>query len=170
MDNGLFATYTNIFFIPMDDFGVRLLRIITVPNWPERIMKGLFKPEVRSYGRGSFTYDAYDNGVYFLSFLDGDLWRLFRFREAILDREGSFRVVCFQEQIPFLKTTGVGFVVIQMDKGGKLRTDPHRHILKYRRSGCVGLQFYRLLIRYAEFFRIFRCKMDVAFGHNDTLI
>ena len=103
MDNGLFATYTNIFFIPMDAFGVRLLRIITVPNWPERIMKGLFKPEVRSYGRGSFTYDAYDNGVYFLSFLDGDLWRLFRFREAILDREGSFLVICFQEQIPFLK-------------------------------------------------------------------
>jgi hypothetical protein len=66
-------------------------------------MKGLFKPEVRSYGRGSFTYDAYDNGIYFLSFLDSDLWRLFRFREAILDREGTFRVVCFQEQIPFLK-------------------------------------------------------------------
>ena len=66
-------------------------------------MKGLFMPEVRSYGRGSFTYDAYDNGVYFLSFLDGDLWRLFRVREAILDREGSFRVICFQEQIPFLK-------------------------------------------------------------------
>jgi hypothetical protein len=103
MDNGLFATYTSIFFIPMDAFGVRLLRIITVPNWPERIMKGLFKPEVRSYGRGSFTYDAYDNGVYFLSFLDGDLWRLFRFREAILDRKCIFRVVCFQEQIPFLK-------------------------------------------------------------------
>ena len=66
-------------------------------------MKGLFKPEVRSYGRGSFTYDAYENGIYSLSFLDGDLWRLFRFREAILDREGSFRVVCFQEQMPFLK-------------------------------------------------------------------
>ena len=103
MDNGLFATYTNIFFIPMDAFGIRLLRIITVPNWLERIMKGLFKPEVRSYGRGSFIYDAYDNGVYYLSFLDGDLWRLFRFREAIMDREGSFRVVCFPEQISFLK-------------------------------------------------------------------
>ena len=103
MDNGLFATYTNIFFIPMDVFGVRLLRIITVPNWPERIMKGLFKPEVRSYGRGSFTYDAYDNGIYFLSFLDGDLWRLFRFREAILSREGNFCVYCFHEQVDFLR-------------------------------------------------------------------
>ena len=101
MDNGLFATYTNIFFIPMDAFGVRLLRIITVPNWPERIMKGLFKTEVRSYGRGSFTYDAYDNGVYYLSFLDGDLWRLFRFREAILSREGNFCVYCFHEQVDF---------------------------------------------------------------------
>lgn len=103
MDTGLFATYTNIFFVPMDDFGVRLLRILALPNWYERLQQGLFKREVRSFGKGSFTYDAYQNGIFFLSFLDGDLWRLFRFREAFLDREGSFRVVCFQEQIPFLK-------------------------------------------------------------------
>lgn len=28
----------------------------------------------------------------------------FPVREATLDREGSFRVVCLQEQIPFLKS------------------------------------------------------------------
>ena len=67
-------------------------------------MKGLFKPEVRSYGRGSFTYDAYDNGIYFLSFLDSDLWRLFRFREAVLgDPSSKYRIICFPEQMPFLK-------------------------------------------------------------------
>ena len=103
MDNGLFATYTNIFFIPMDVFGVRLLRIITVPNWSERIMKGLFKPEVRSYGRGSFTYDAHENGEFQFSFLDGNIWRLFRFREAILNREGKFKIICYPEQLPFLR-------------------------------------------------------------------
>ena len=62
-------------------------------------MKGLFKPAVHSYGRGSFTYDTYDNGIYYLPFLDSNLWRIFRFREAILRREGSFRVVCFPEQV-----------------------------------------------------------------------
>ena len=103
MDNGLFATYTNIFFIPMDDFGVRLLRILTLTNWYERLQQGLFKWEVRSFGKGSFTYDAYQNGIFFLSFLDGDLWRLFRFREAILSREGNFCVYCFHEQVDFLR-------------------------------------------------------------------
>ena len=103
MDNGLFATYTNIFFIPMDDFGVRLLRILTLPNWYERLQQGLFKREVRSFGKGSFAYDAYQNGVFCLSFLDGDLWRLFRFREAILKREGNFCVYCFHEQVDFLR-------------------------------------------------------------------
>ena len=103
MDNGLFATYTNIFFIPMDDFGVRLLRILTLTNWYERLQQGLFKREVRSFGKGSFTYDAYQNGIFFLSFLDGDLWRLFRFREAILSREGNFCVYCFHEQVDFLR-------------------------------------------------------------------
>ena len=38
-----------------------------------------------------------------LSFLDGDISRLFRFREAILDRTGKFKIICFPEQIPFLK-------------------------------------------------------------------
>lgn len=103
MDNGLFATYTNIFFVPMDDFGVRLLRILTLPDWYERLQQGLFKREVRSFGKGSFTYDAYQNGIFCLSFLDGDLWRLFRFREAILSREGNFCVYCFHEQVDFLR-------------------------------------------------------------------
>ena len=103
MDNGLFATYTNIFFISMDDFGVRLLRILTLPTWYERLQQGLFRREVRSFGKGSFTYDAYQNGIFSLSFLDGDLWRLFRFREAILSREGNFCVYCFHEQVDFLR-------------------------------------------------------------------
>ena len=40
MDNGLFTTYT------------------TLPNWYERLQQGLFKREVRSFGKGSFTYYA----------------------------------------------------------------------------------------------------------------
>ena len=103
MDNGLFHTYKDIFFIPMDDFGARLLWVLTTWNWQERILNALFDPKVRSYNRGSFTYDAHENGEFQFSFLDGHIWRLFRFREAILNREGKFKIICYPEQLPFLR-------------------------------------------------------------------
>ena len=53
---------------------------------------------------GSFTYDARVDGVYILSFLDSNLWRLFRFREAILgDPSSKYRIICFPAQMPFLR-------------------------------------------------------------------
>ena len=103
LDNGLFKTYQNIFFVSLNEFGIRLLRILTRWSWKERILSYLFRNGGRSYGRGSFTYDAYIDGVYQLSFLDGDICRLFRFREAILDREGKYQVVCYQEQAEFVR-------------------------------------------------------------------
>ena len=33
----------------------------------------------------------------------GISWRLFRFREAILNREGKFKIICYPEQLPFLR-------------------------------------------------------------------
>ena len=45
MDNGLFHTYKDIFFIPMDDFGVRLLRVLTTWNWQERILMPCLIPK-----------------------------------------------------------------------------------------------------------------------------
>ena len=54
---------------------------------------------------GSFTYDALTDGMYTLSFLDSNLWRLFRFREAVLgDPSLKCRIICFPEQVPFLKS------------------------------------------------------------------
>ena len=103
MDNGLFSVYKNIFFVPQNEFGVKLLRVLTTPDWKERILESLFEDENRSYGRGTFTYDAYVDGVFEFSFLDGDISRLFRFREAILDRDGKFRIICYPEQMAFLK-------------------------------------------------------------------
>jgi hypothetical protein len=102
---GLFEIYRDIFFVPMDSFGTQLLRILTTQNWRERILRALFKREERSFDMGSFTYDACVDGVYTLSFLDSNLWRLFRFREAVLgDPSLKCRIICFPEQVPFLKS------------------------------------------------------------------
>ena len=103
LDNGLFTVYKNIFFVPQNEFGVKLLRVLTTPDWKEKILEWAFDDDDRSYDRGIFTYDAYIDGVFEFSFLDGDLARLFRFREAILDREGEYRIICYPEQIPFLQ-------------------------------------------------------------------
>ena len=103
LSNGLFSVYKNIFFVPQNEFGIKLLRVLTTPDWKEQILEGLFEDDDRSYDRGNFTYDAYTDGIFQLSFLDGDISRLFRFREAILDREGKFKVICYPEQVSFLQ-------------------------------------------------------------------
>ena len=95
------SVYRHIHFVPLDGFGIRLLRILTHSN-PDGILSLLFPPELRSMGQGVFEYDAYIDGVYVLSHLDGDVARLIRFREAIEGQRGRFEVVCFAEQKQFL--------------------------------------------------------------------
>lgn len=52
------AIYRNLYFIPMDEHGIRQLRLMTVPEWKERLLELLFDPDVRTYDRGLFEYDA----------------------------------------------------------------------------------------------------------------
>lgn len=93
--------YQHIHFIPMNSFGVRLLRILTVPDWHEKLMQLLFDEEDRSYNQGTFEYDAVENGICMFSFLDSDIVRLSRFRSAVSDR--AYEILCFLDQVSFLR-------------------------------------------------------------------
>ncbi len=103
------AIYKSIHFIPLNEIGMRQLCLLTIPNWKEQLLDLLFEEEQRSYERGAFEYDAYVDGVYVLSHLDGDLGRLRRFKEAI-DEEiekgranaEQYEVLCFEDQVVFL--------------------------------------------------------------------
>lgn len=97
------SIYRHIYFIPMDGDGIRQLRLMTVPDWKEKLLDLLFDPEVRSYDRGLFEYDACMDGVYILSHLDGDIARLIRFREAVENQKGQFEVLCLPYQAQFLR-------------------------------------------------------------------
>lgn len=97
------SIYRHIHFIPMDSDGIHQLRILSVPDWKEKLLDLLFEPEVRSYDRGLFEYDACVDGAYILSHLDGDIARLIRFREAIAGRNDQFEVLGFPHQTQFLK-------------------------------------------------------------------
>ena len=66
-------------------------------------MKFFFDDDVRSYNKGAFEYDAAVDGRYVLSFLDGDIARLMRFRDAIRNYLVKSEVLCYTEQTPFLQ-------------------------------------------------------------------
>ena len=97
------SIYQHVHFVPLNEFGASLLRLLTIENWNNRLMDLLFDADVRSYGRGTLEYDAYIDGKYVLSHLDGDLARLIRFREAIRIQNGVFEVLCFPEQMQLLR-------------------------------------------------------------------
>ena len=97
------AIYRNLYFIPMDEHGIRQLRLMTVPDWKERLLELLFDPEVRTYDRGLFEYDAKIDDAYVFSHLDGDLARLVRFKEAVENQCGNYEVLCYPYQMAFIR-------------------------------------------------------------------
>ena len=80
------------------------MKIFGAPNWKEKLLDALFEPEVRSYDRGAFEYDALIEGKYVYSFLDGDLARLTRLKLALEDGERQVVVACYPHQLTLLES------------------------------------------------------------------
>ena len=97
------SIYRHVYYIPLLEAGIRQLAIMKLPNWNEALLDLLFEPDTRSYNKGRFEYDAFIDGVYVLSHLDGDIARLIRFRDAIQNQQGHFEVLCYPHQVRFLR-------------------------------------------------------------------
>ena len=95
--------YTRIHFIPLNQYGTRLLKLLILPDWNEKLLAALFEPGQRSYNRGSMEYDAVVGGRKILSHLDSDIARLIRFREAQNFKTEPADVICYPWQTGFLK-------------------------------------------------------------------
>ncbi len=106
--------YPHIHFIPADRQGVRLLRLLTLPDWNERLLSAVFPHEWRLTGPGSFECDARHEGRFILSHLDGDIARLIRFRQALENGAGPFEVLCFPWQAAFLREYLGGAVPLRL--------------------------------------------------------
>jgi len=108
--------YQHIHFIPLDQDGIRLMKILTTPDWNEKILSVLFTPEMRPAGYGFMEYDAYWNKTYIYSHLDSDIARLVRFKEALVTQEDQFEVLCYSWQTVFLeKYLGERVVIKQLE-------------------------------------------------------
>jgi hypothetical protein len=95
--------YTQVHFAPLNANGARLIKMLVLPDWNEKLLGALFAPGERSYNKGAMEYDAVVNGKKILSHLDGDIARLIRFREALGFRPEPAEVLCYPWQVCFLQ-------------------------------------------------------------------
>ena len=95
--------YQSIHFIPMNRDGIDLIKILTLPDWHEKLMGVLFKSNMRPKGYGSIEFDAYWDGKYYYSHIDSDIARLIRFSEALPAHDKPFEILCLTWQVEFLK-------------------------------------------------------------------
>lgn len=83
----------------MNEFGARQFKIFNIHNRKEKLLKALFKPETRSYDKGSFEYDALVDDIFKYSFLDGDIARLVRIKMVVDDGDKKNEIMCFPHQL-----------------------------------------------------------------------
>ena len=93
-----------VHYIPTNDFGIRLLKILITPDWKEKLLDLVFDYEERGKDTNRIECDAIENGVYVLSFLDGDIVRLNRARTTLKnDPTIKLEIICFYEQGKFVQ-------------------------------------------------------------------
>lgn len=94
--------YQSMHFIPMDESGTKLLQIMMLKNWDQKLLRLIFEsrymPKVKE-----FNYDARINDVYVLSFFDSDIIKLASFYKTVEQEKYKWEVACFDSQLPFLR-------------------------------------------------------------------
>ena len=105
--------YNKIHFVPLNKNGVDLVKILTLPDWHEKLMSVLFSSKTRMRGYDSIEYDAYQDDKYYYSYFDGDIARLIRFKGSLQSRMQSFEILCFPWQAKFLNDYLSGSVTIK---------------------------------------------------------
>lgn len=95
--------YQHIHYIPMNDQGMRMLRILTLPDWNEQMLSVVFPPEWRLPTPSTMECDAKRDTSLILSHLDGDIARLVRLRQALEHSQVPFEVLCYPWQSLFLR-------------------------------------------------------------------
>ncbi len=115
--------YKHIHFIPLSDTGIRLLKIICLPEVQRSLLNILFESDSIANGLGLFEYDAYVNQKYILSHLDGDVTRLIRFKEALLSNRYDSEVVCFDFQADYVNAFLAGLATVKVIEMSLVETE-----------------------------------------------
>lgn len=97
-------TYKNIHFVTFDKGGKIQLKILMTENWQEKCRKVLFDQNVLLDDHSSVDADAKIDNTYVLSFIDGDIGRLKKFKSvSMIMPSYQFQVICFPWQEEMVK-------------------------------------------------------------------
>ena len=95
--------YQHLHFVPMNEFGMKLLQIITMKSWKIKLREAIYDDAPTSVVRG-LEHDALIDGEYHFSHLDGDMCRLLWFRRTLRKwPDKKFVLACYPEQVPYLE-------------------------------------------------------------------
>ena len=89
-----------MYFIPLSEIGIRLLRFFAVDNWTEILHNSLFYDWNCHFDAPCYRKN---DGEYRYSFLDSNIARLITFKRKASKYELSFSIYCFPHQVSFLQ-------------------------------------------------------------------
>lgn len=123
-------TYTNIYYITLDEEGLYQLNLLIQNNWYDAICNSIFPKSFLDVSYKSIDCDAYDkkNNKYIIIFLDGNIGRLKRFKEASYDSNNKFEVVCFDWQKEMVENyigDNANLMVVTAEKLSELITETY---------------------------------------------
>ena len=96
--------YDHLYFIPMNESGVKMLEFMTQNDWWIRLREALFGRLGTWSGERGIECDANIEGTFHYCHLDGDLCSLIRFRRSLRKRpDAQFVLYCYRDQVPYLK-------------------------------------------------------------------
>ena len=93
--------YDHVHYIPLNETGIRMLRIMFLPNFQERIQKVLYtKPLDKCWT----VFDGRYNDKYYVNHFDGDIGKLYNMKAIIEDQKFNCTMICFDFQQDYLKS------------------------------------------------------------------
>lgn len=98
------SIYDHIHYVSFDSTGLKVLRLLLIPNLKEKQLELLFDESERSFGRGRFEYDAKIDNRFIYAFLDGNLAGLSRFKDGIEYYGECGEVLCYPHDVKFVRS------------------------------------------------------------------
>lgn len=96
--------YHHVHYLPMNQDGVQLLRLLVLEDWKERLMQALFPPELRPAGIPNMEYDAKNGSTYLYVSIDNDIARITRLRDGLATTDAPYEIICLPWQVDFVKS------------------------------------------------------------------
>ena len=108
--------YDHVHYVPLDEKGIRMLRILFLPSFKEKIQKVVYKKPLVALKYSNF--DGISDGIYYVNHLDGDIAKLYLLNNLLDVEKLKVTMICFDFQYDYLKSylkNKVNYQVITID-------------------------------------------------------